>query len=147
VATVRERITGYLKALKDNGLKINKDYLVEGEYDPMHGYRAAIKLLQIERPPRAISASTSMYAIGILKALREKKMRIPEDVAVTSFDDYDFAEVTNPSITALKRVDYLIGEEGARIMLDLLIGDRHIEKKTIRIDSPLIVRRSCGCNI
>ena len=99
----------------------------------------------MNKPPRAIAASTSMYSIGILKAIRDKGLRIPQDVAVTAFDDYDFAEVTDPSITALQRIDFRVGEMGANIMLDLLQGKKQIAKKTLKINSTLIPRRSCGC--
>ena len=145
VTTVQERIKGYRQALQDHGLAFNEEYLIEGKFDPMHGYSAALRLLDMKNPPRAISASTSMYSIGILKAIKEKGLRIPEDVAITSFDDYDFASVTNPSITALERVDYRMGEQGAAIMLDMLGGKKSIKKETIRLDTPLIIRRSCGC--
>ncbi len=145
VTTVRERIKGYMSALEDNQIPVNEDYIVEGSFDPMHGYEAAIRLLEMENPPRAISASTSMYSIGILKAINSKRLRIPEDIAITSFDDYDFAEVTNPSITALKRVDHMMGEKAAGIMLELIMGKLEIKNKTIRIDTPLITRCSCGC--
>lgn len=147
VITVRERIRGYKQAIKDHGVNLNKDYLIEGEFDPMHGYRATLKLLDMSKPPRAISASTSMYSIGILKAIRKRKLRIPEDVAITSFDDYDFAEVTSPSITALERVDYRMGKEGAKILIDVLAGRKKVRKQTIRIDTSLIIRRSCGCDV
>ena len=147
VATVQERIKGYRKALEDNDLTVNENYLIEGKYDPMHGYRATLKLLDMDKPPRAISASTSMYSIGILKAIHERDLRIPEDIAVTSFEDYDFAEVTNPTITALKRVDYRMGREGARILIDILNGKRKIKKQIIKIETPLIKRRSCGCDV
>lgn len=145
VNTVRERIKGYRQAIEDHGFTVNKDYLIEGEFDPMHGYRAALKLLDMNNPPRAIAASTLMYSIGILKAIKESDLRIPEDIAIISFDDYDFALVADPPITALKNIDRKIGRMGAGIMLDLLKGKKELKKHTIKIDTPLIIRRSCGC--
>lgn len=145
VMTVQERIKGYRKALEDFNLKFIDDYLVEGNYDPNHGYNATKYLLNLKNPPRAISVSTSMYSIGMLRAIKELGLRIPEDIAVTSFDDYDFASITDPSMTALKRVDYKIGEMGANIMINILKGEEELKKNIVRIDTPLIIRRSCGC--
>ena len=145
VITVQERIRGYRKALKDFGLKFNGEYLVEGGFNPDHGYEATKYLLNLKSPPRAISASTSMYSIGILKAIKEFGLRIPQDVAVTSFDDYDFASIANPPITALQRIDYKIGRMGAEIMIDIINGRKKLKKNIIKIDTPLIIRKSCGC--
>mgnify|MGYP001033912851 CR=1 FL=1 len=145
VITVKERIRGYRKALEDFGLKLSSDYIVEGRFDPDHGYEATKYLLNLQDPPRAISASTSMYSIGILKAIKEFGLRIPQDVAVTSFEDYDFASVANPPITALQRIDYKIGRMGAEIMIDIINGRKELKKNIIKIDTPLIIRKSCGC--
>lgn len=143
--TVQERIRGYRRALEDFGLKFAQEYLIGGEFDPDHGYRATKYLLSLKNPPRAIFTSTSMYSIGVLKAIREFGLRIPQDIAVTSFDDYDFASVADPPITALQRIDYKIGKIGAEIMIDILNGKKELKKNIIKIDTPLIIRRSCGC--
>jgi DNA-binding LacI/PurR family transcriptional regulator len=71
-------------------------------------------------------------------------VRVPDDVALASFDDPVFADLLDPPLTALSRHDREIGELAADLLLRRLAGDTRPAEVRVRLE--LIVRRSCGCD-
>ena len=93
------------------------------------------------KKPTAIFTTNDMLAIGTIKALLEKGIRIPEDISVTGFDNIDFSEMFHPSLTTI-HVDKLKMGTDAVLLLDNLINKKQDSRKIIEYEPKLIIRNS-----
>ena len=140
-----EKLSGYKKALKDNGLKVKDEYIKVAYWKKKKAYEAMGELLENSDRPRAIYCMNANMLIGCLRYSIEKKIKIPEDLAIVTFDDYDFVSVVYPPVTSLKRIDIEMGTIAADILFKR-IENTSEDYKVIRIKSDLVIRNSCGCN-
>lgn len=138
------KLIGYKKALREHGIKINEEYIKIANWKKSLAYNATEELLNMKDKPQAIFTSNTNMVIGSLRYINNSGFRIPEDVAIVTFDDYDYVSAFNPPLTTLKRVDVEMGEKAASILQDRINGKKYPYKE-IEIDSDLIIRKSCGC--
>ncbi|NLK38249.1 MAG: LacI family transcriptional regulator, partial [Epulopiscium sp.] len=139
--TARDRLDGYKKALVENNLRYEENLVMVGEYKAQWGSEAALSLLESEQDFQAIFCGNDLIAIGAMKKLREKKVTIPDDVAVMGFDDIYISSLVDPELTTIKQPNYKMGFEAVRIMIDYLEG-KEIEEKNIILSTELIIRKS-----
>ncbi|MFZ6029827.1 MAG: LacI family DNA-binding transcriptional regulator [Chloroflexota bacterium] len=140
----RERQDGYRRALLESGLPLLPQYVAEGDFSEASGYAAAQQLLDLRDAPQAIFAGNDQMAIGVLAAINQCGLRVPEDLAVVGFDDIPAARYLQPSLTT---VDLEIFDQGVKA-IDLLLAhicDPAAPVQEIVIPTTLVVRRSCGC--
>lgn len=138
------RYLGYKKALQDNNIDFNEEFLSYGLVSKLNGYNLTKHL--IAKKVDAIYTSNTIFGIGCMKALNEMHIIYPEDLAFVSFDDYDINTIFHPYVTSLKRVDRKIGELSANLLLDR-INNKSKELKKVKIPVELEIRESCGCNL
>ncbi|MER7016154.1 LacI family DNA-binding transcriptional regulator [Saccharopolyspora sp. NPDC000359] len=144
LSTTDERVRGYRTALRRNGLDPDPDLLVEGHSETGRAARAAASLLEHPRHPTAIIAANNSMTIGVMQALHEAGLRVPDDIALVGFDDFPWAEWFSPRLTVIAQPCEQIGATAARLLLRRL-ADRHAEPETHRLPSVLVHRASCGC--
>jgi LacI family transcriptional regulator len=145
LSTTTERVKGYRDALSRNGLPIDNELIVYGEslHEPA---RAAVhRLLGIENAPTALVASNNSMTIGVLHALRERGMKVPQDIALVAFDDFEWSDLFQPRLTVIAQPSNLIGEEAVRLLLTR-IEDPDRRYQSIRLQPSFIHRESCGCS-
>ncbi len=140
-----EKLSGYKKALKDNGLKVTDDFIKVAYWKKKKAFEAMGELLENSNKPEAIYCMNANMLIGCLRYSIENKIRIPEDLAIVTFDDYDFVSVVYPPVTSLKRIDIEMGTIAAEILFKRIESSSE-DYKIIRIKSDLVIRNSCGCN-
>ena len=88
-----------------------------GSYSPLEAATLARDLLRGREPPTAILCGNDLIALGVLKAARELGMRVPQDLAVAGFDDFDFAEALDPPLTTVRIPGYEMGRQAARSLV------------------------------
>ncbi len=139
-----ERKEGYLNALNDSHIPINNEYIIQGNYDMESGYLALEKLLTLKRPPTAIFCSNDDMAIGAMNAAFAKGLTVPKDISIVGFDDIEFAQYTNPSLTTVKRPIEKISSLGAKKILEMLEMDKDTEMPggKIYVETELVIRSS-----
>jgi len=142
--TGQERKEGYLRALCDHGVNPLPALIKHTSPREEAGFDMAIKLLDLPEPPRAIFASNSMLAAGALRALRERKILIPDEVAFASFDETTWTRLLVPALTVVEQPTYEIGRTATKLLLDR-IKDPARSTREVILQSKLIVRESCGC--
>jgi len=147
VSSINDRIVGYMKALMDSGLNFNKNYLRE---IPYNNIKAVVKeelkkMLVPKNKINAIFAINNNIAIACIEYLNEMHIKIPEDVALISFDDIDFFKLTIPTITSIEQPI----EEICKQAIDILVNEidkngnvTETEKQHIKLPTNLIIRRS-----
>lgn len=101
LATSDDRYGGYLKAFADLGLEPDKSLMLRGEFDRDVAHAAALKLLRRKDRPTGIVTISNMMTVGLLFAIRELGLRVPDDLSVVGIDDLEFAELLEPKPTAV----------------------------------------------
>lgn len=140
------RLNGYKKALREVGIEINNNLIKIANWRIIDGYNFANELIESHtQKPTAIFASNAVMALGVLKALRKRKLKVPDDIALVSFDNLDFTEVIEPPLTTLSKVERKIGNTAAELLLDRIKEKKVREVREIYIESKLCIRQSCGC--
>ena len=153
IATVRgdegrrvtfSRLKGYKRALEEAGVDFDPDLVEAGDWEPEGGYRATIRLLDRTPDITAIFSQNDNMALGILSALYDRGMSVPEDCAVVGCDDIPLAAHTIPPLTTVHVPFYETGETAARLLLDMIEGDGAEPPKRTLLPVHLVRRVSCG---
>ncbi len=136
-----DRYKGHCQALKENGLVVNDNLQFNAFYTEEAGYEAAVKLIDSGEKFDAICAASDLIAIGTMRALTERNITIPAQVAVVGFDDIAIASFTFPPLTTVKQDTKLAGELLVNTLLESIRGN---DISTTLITPELVVRKSCG---
>src|SRR5262249_58629426 len=107
--------------------------------------RAVAELLRERpRPPRALVVGNDQMAVGATAALARHGFRVPEDVALTAFDDIPLARHVHPTLTTVRQPLRELGEECARLLLRR-VGHADTGREAVVLPTTLAIRASCGC--
>jgi len=138
-----DRLDGYRSALRTYHIPKAPELIYEGTFFQPDGYAGASALLDLPEPPTAIFASNDVMAMGAMDAVRNRGLRVPDDVSVIGFDDIPQAAMIRPALTTIGQPLEKMGRVATQMLLDLL---RHPNKDANRIELPtqLIVRDSCS---
>lgn len=120
----KDRLRGYEDALKENKMKVDENLVVtcgSGTFE--EGKKATQKLLSQSSVPDAIFAGNDPMAMGAMMAIKEKGLKIPQDIAIVGFSNWFFGELMEPSLTTVDQPGFEMGQEAARILI------RQIEMK------------------
>ncbi|MFE5398980.1 LacI family DNA-binding transcriptional regulator [Streptomyces sp. NPDC056568] len=144
LSTTRERITGYRHGLAAAGLPYDERLVVHGDSEATGGERAAATLLSLAVPPTALVTANNAMTIGALRALRERGLAVPGDLALCCFDDFAWADLFSPRLTAVAQPSREIGARAVRLLLERLAApERPVQ--TVRLPCAFVHRTSCGC--
>jgi len=128
------RLRGYRQALADAGLPTDPSWTVEGDFTEASGRRAMTELLERHPDVDAVLAASDTMAAGALTALRAAGRRVPDDVAVVGFDDFQLAQHTDPPLTTVRQPLEEIGRTMVRLLLeqmeDSAVAWRHVILRT-----------------
>lgn len=123
-----ERLNGYKKALKKNGIKFNKEITYFNSFKTETGYLGALSILE-KCKIDGIFCGNDMIAIGAIKALKEKEISVPEDIKIIGFDNISVCDFIDPPLTTIKQPIYEIGECAVDILLRIIEkGDMELTK-------------------
>ena len=117
MSTGLERQAGYEKALRAHGFAPKADHMKYVAPKIETGYVAALKMLDANELPDAFFTVNSMLAAGALQAIRERNLRIPDDIALVTFDETTWASLVQPAITLIAQPTYEIGKTAAELLL------------------------------
>ncbi|WP_059103170.1 LacI family DNA-binding transcriptional regulator [Shouchella shacheensis] len=136
----RERRRGYEKALVEYGLAVKKEWIYNAnKLEFQSGQLAVRNLLSQGEKPTAIFAVSDIFAIGALKEMNIKGMRVPEDMAIIGFDKVSFSNMTHPPLTTVAQPMYRMGSISADMIINKICGK---EVESIILDHELIIRDS-----
>jgi DNA-binding LacI/PurR family transcriptional regulator/signal transduction histidine kinase len=139
-----QRYQAYQDELAAHGLRFDEALVVDGDYTPESG-RAAVQTLLDERKLRfqAVVAANDRMAFGALEALQQRGVRVPDDVAVTGFDDLREAQAIGVPLTTVRQSFFTAGRHALETLLKRINGDT--VPRTTLSPTQLLVRWSCGC--
>jgi len=135
-----DRKKGFVDGLKRYGVKINENNIIKGDFSEKNSYNAIKRMNLSRKKITAIFASNDGMAIGAIKALQEKGVKIPEDISIIGFDDIPLSTYINPKLTTIRQNLYQIGFEASDSLIKQLEKKKNIESKIIPTE--LIIRES-----
>ena len=128
---VRRRKHGYLEALRENKIPIERELVVCEKIDYDWALEATKRLLDMENRPDAILAFNDIITFAAFSAIKDKGLRIPEDVALIGFTDDVHAQYVTPRMSAIEDQSHEMGMEACRLLLKNIGGDQKICKKIV----------------
>ena len=118
------RQDGYKQALENAGIAFDEELVVEGDFSFWSGFNAVKHFVNMDEQPTALFCANDEMAIGALKGLKEKGLKVPDNISVTGFDDLDMANYCDPPLTTIRQPAVRMGEEAAELLFRIIEGEQ-----------------------
>lgn len=136
-------LSGYRRALQEVSIPLRDGYVQEGPLSPEGGYAAAEALLKGPHRPTAIFTNDDV-AIGALRAIHDRGLRVPDDLALVGYDDIEYAAHTTPPLTTVAVPKEEMGRLAVRKAIAQMENGPHHTFSTTVVPHTLLIRSSCG---
>ena len=137
-----ERLNGYKSALEKYRLK-EKCWIEKGDITAESGYKVMTNILKKGKRPTAVFAFNDISALGVMRAIRNQELRIPENIAVVGFDDIPIAAHFDPALTTMRQPQEEMGRKGAELLMKSIEkGKENTQGDNIVLEAKLIIRKS-----
>jgi LacI family transcriptional regulator len=137
------RLKGYRAALAEAGVEFDPALVESGYWEADGAYEATLRLLDRAPGVTAVYAQNDVMALGVLSALHERGLAVPEDCAVVGCDDIPIAAHAIPPLTTVHVPFFETGETAVRLLLDRISGEEK-EPRLVLLPVHLVLRASCG---
>ena len=143
ISIYKERLRGYHDALVNNGLKYDESMVVSSNLQAEDGRNSMLQLLKIKEIPDGIFSASALSIAGAMQVLKERNIKVPEQVALVGFSNESFMLFTEPTLTAVDQHSMRMGNAAAEIFLEEMSSDRlkFIPQKIV-LKPELIIRQS-----
>ena len=141
--TTLERIAGYRDCLEGRAISFDERFLVMGSATTNSATAATSALLALPAPPTAIVAGNNLAMIGVMRAVRARGLRVPDDISLAGFDDFEWADCFEPRLTLVAQPCEEIGRRAASLLIERIAAPKG-ERRTIHLDASIVLRDSCG---
>ncbi|HSF83580.1 MAG TPA: LacI family DNA-binding transcriptional regulator [Anaerolineales bacterium] len=141
-----DRLEGYRNALEEAGITYDEGLVRYGDFNVRSGYEQMCHLFDQNVHFTSIFVASDEVAIGVKAAIRERGLRIPQDIAMVGFDDLPISGYLDPPLTTISVPAIQLARQASTILIKLLNGEEVLEHKVI-LESPLHVRESCGSHL
>ncbi len=138
----RRRYDGYIRALKDAGLPALEELIVVDSTEKSNGYEAMSRLLHGQELPDAVFAMSDPKAMGVIRAIKDRGYRVPEDISVIGFDDLEISEILEPPLSTVSQPLYEMGVAAADRLIQRILGDTQTPVGAIWMNTRLVIRKS-----
>lgn len=142
ISTSNERLEGYKQALENRGIAFDSALVREVNPNFDAGYNCAKELLAAS-DITALFVANNVLTMGVVAYLQEHKVKIPEELAVIGFDDYDWTKITNPPLSVIRQPSFEIGVKAAEAMVQRIENPDKLEGEEYRLPTTLVMRGSC----
>jgi len=140
----RSRLEAFQRTVRMLGRDDLAEPIARGDFRESSGWSIASTLLERGPVPRALVVGNDQMAVAIVLALRHAGLRVPDDVAVTGFDDTQLARLTYPGLTTVRQPMRDLGRLSVELLIDRIEG-RAAPGRMITLPTEVVRRRSCGC--
>ncbi|NNF23495.1 MAG: LacI family DNA-binding transcriptional regulator [Rhodobacteraceae bacterium] len=138
----RDRVSGVRDAMELSGLEPQSLRLMETTYGIESGADAFSALMAAETRPTVVMCGNDVLAAGALKRARQMKLRVPEDISITGFDDIELARLLEPALTTVHVPHREMGRQAARMLVDMVEGGA--PQASIELQTTLQMRDTLG---
>ena len=115
---------------------------MEGDFFSTRGFVCGEQLIGMPDRPTAIFAANDLTALGVVEAVRQHNLSIPDDLSIIGFDDIPWAQYSDPTLTTIHLPAQELASEACLLLLDLMKGSEP-EERNLVLDTELVVRKSC----
>jgi DNA-binding LacI/PurR family transcriptional regulator len=141
-----QRLQGYRRALHENGLVEDPNLIRDANSRREEGFEQTLALLDLPEPPTAIFSAHNLTTLGALAALDARGRRIPDDVALIGFGDFEWAPLMRPRLTTVVQPEREIGAQAAEWLIDRIEQRTDAPARRAVLPVELAVRESCGAS-
>lgn len=138
----KERMEGYMAALRESGIEINNDMVKCSGLSYHEGWESMGKLLERNPIPQAVFCANDTSALGVIQCIKHKRLNVPDDIAVVGFNDDPLASIIDPQLTTMAQPAVEMGKIAAQQILKKLRNPEFITPETIVLKSRLVLRNS-----
>lgn len=152
ISTIDHRIAGFRDAMTHHGIDIHGHSVVRVPtrrtdraalpWQANDAYRIAGDLLDRGHLPGAFVVGNDYFALGLYRALRERKIGVPDDTLIAGFGDYPFSEFLDPSLSTVRLPARKVGKVAAEILLHQLGSSEPVPEQTVFVEPELVIRDS-----
>lgn len=140
-SSTEQRLKGYRKALGDAGISADHTIMKDGDYKISSGYKNMLELLDEGGNFSAVACANDLMAVGALEALKDRGIKVPEEMSITGYDDIYIADVTSPKLTTVAQPKYEMGCIAAELLVKLVQGEEISEREVV-LQPSLVIRES-----
>lgn len=133
---VKRRKHGYLEALRENNISIDRSIVINGDIDYESARNATLQLLQRDDRPDAILAFNDIITYAAFDAIKTLRLEIPKDVAIIGFTEAESSAFVTPKLSVIMDQAHLTGERACELLLRNIRGDKKIYKEIV----PMILK-------
>jgi LacI family transcriptional regulator len=144
LSTTIERRAGYVRAHENAGLTPDPDLVLNGHSTVTGGRSATLRLLRGPKPPTAIYSTNNAMSVGALLAVKAANLKVPDDLAMVAFDDFEWAGAMSPALTAAAQPFHAMGARAVQLLVHRL-DDPAAPQRVVRLPVEIEHRESCGC--
>lgn len=139
-----ERLDGYKAALKDRGILLDENIIIAGQWTKDSGISATRQLLKNKPDLTAIFGFNNSMSMGALIVLKNQGIKVPDDIALVSFDDVEYGDLMNPALTSTSTSWYELGRVSTDLLMDRITHGKATPRQLIKLPNEIIIRESCG---
>ncbi|MDE3057293.1 MAG: LacI family DNA-binding transcriptional regulator [Bacteroidota bacterium] len=140
----KNRLLGFMNALKSHGIAIQKEWVVSGGFGTKDGFEGFMRLHTNGTMPEFVFAATYPVALGIYQAVKELGMKIPDDIDIMCFGDSDLSHLLTPSLSCVNQPTLEIGTAAVQTILDLIRNPDKEKEHHLVIPTTLLLRDTCS---
>ncbi len=140
--TAAERMRGYFRALEDYELPVHPEYIVQGNYNYSGGFQAIHELWKLKDKPTAVFSTNYDMSMGAMEAIYDLGIKIPEELSVVVFDDFELSDMVRPKLTSVRQPLVELADTACELLLRRMNGDVEDYPKRIRLKPSCIYRDS-----
>ena len=138
----QNRLSGYLRALEDYMIPVEKELIIDGDFSTDSGYAGIEKLLQLDHLPTALIVTNYYMVVGALRCLNMHHIQIPEQISFIAFDDMPLNSVFQPRLTSIRQPTSNIVRSSVDLLLKRISGDYQSYPEILHYPCELISRNS-----
>jgi len=142
IDTTHTREEAYRQAHQDCGIPVDENLIYRGEFSRKTGVRGVDKLFSLESPPTAIFTGDAMLTLGALQWIAQQRLAIPDDIAIISYGDPEWASIVSCPLTVVEQPGYLAGSMAANVLLNRIDKGFPPGTQHVVLDPRLVVRES-----
>ena len=137
-----QRLDGYLKALKKYRIKPDEDLIINCDFNQQYAYIATQELLNMKKRPDAIFTISDRMAIGAMLAIKEKGLRMPQDIGLVGFNNEPVVSLVTPGISSVDQPAFELGKVAAKLFIETVHNNGDMSEVEEILKPKLIIRES-----
>ena len=137
-----QRLDGYLRSLKDHGMKPEDDLIINCDFNQHYAYLATQELLNMKKRPDAIFTISDRMAIGAMLAIKEKGLNMPQDIGLVGFNNEPVVSLVTPGISSVDQPAFELGKLAAKLFIETVHQDKDMSDVEEVLKPKLIIRES-----